>query len=78
MTSESHPQAPVSETIAVPEIHCEHCQSSIEGALAPLDGVRRARVDIAARTVSVDYDPATIDRGTLVATIEEQGYEVPR
>ena len=33
-------------TISVPEIHCDHCKSSIEGALVPLPGVASARVDI--------------------------------
>lgn len=65
------------ETIAVPEIHCDHCKSSIEGALAPLDGVERALVDIDARTVTVTYDGAAVDHARLVAAIEEQGYEVP-
>ncbi|CAN5846386.1 copper chaperone CopZ [soil metagenome] len=65
------------ETISVPEIHCDHCSTSIEGALAPLDGVARASVDIDARQVTVDYDASTIDRDALIGTIEDQGYEVP-
>jgi copper chaperone len=65
------------ETISVPEIHCDHCRTSIEGALQPLDGVQRATVDIGQRTVTVAYDDAAIDRQALVDAIEEQGYEVP-
>lgn len=65
------------ERITVPEINCGHCKSSIEGALAPLEGVDRADVDIEGRTVTVDYDPGTVSRDALVAAIEEQGYEVP-
>jgi copper chaperone len=65
------------ETIAVPEIHCDHCKTSIEGALAAIGGVERASVDISARTVTVRYDEASVDRGALVEAIEEQGYEVP-
>lgn len=65
------------DTIVVPEIHCDHCRSSIEGALAPLDGVARASVDIEARQVTVDYDESTIDRDALISAIEDQGYEVP-
>ena len=67
----------VTETIFVPEIHCDHCKTSIEGALAPIEGVERATVDVDARTVSVAYDEAAVDRARLVAAIEEQGYEVP-
>jgi copper chaperone len=43
-------------TIAVPEIHCDHCKHSIEGAVAPLPGVRSARVDVSGRTVTVEVD----------------------
>lgn len=62
-------------TLSVPEIHCDHCKHSIEGALRPLDGVEDAEVDIGARTVRVRFDePATVD--VLKGAIEDQGYEV--
>jgi copper chaperone len=64
-------------TISVPEIHCGHCKHSIEGALAPLPGVASARVDLDARTVTVEVDETLTDRGRLVAAIEDQGYDVP-
>lgn len=67
----------VTETLSVPEIHCDHCKSSIEGALGSIGGVEGARVDIAARTVTVIYDDASVDRGDLVEAIEQQGYAVP-
>lgn len=66
------------EVISVPEIHCDHCRTSIEGALRPLDGVRAADVDIDARQVTVRHDPDAIDVAALVDAIEDQGYEVPR
>jgi len=65
------------ETISVPEIHCDHCKASIEGALAPLDGVQRALVDVDAKSVTVEYDDATVDHAALVTAIEDQGYDVP-
>ena len=64
-------------TISVPEIHCDHCKHSIEGALAPLPGVASARVDVEARTVTVVVDESLTGRGRLVAAIEDQGYDVP-
>jgi copper chaperone len=65
-------------TISVPEIHCDHCKHSIEGALAPLPGVRSATVDVGARTVTVEVATLTLaDRSRIVAAIEEQGYAVP-
>ncbi len=67
----------LTETILVPEIHCDHCRTSLEGALKPIEGVEQAAVDVAARTVTVTYDQTLVDRARLVETIEEQGYEVP-
>ena len=67
----------VTETISVPEIHCDHCKTAIEGALASVGGVEGATVDIAARTVTVRYDDASVHHGDLVQAIEQQGYEVP-
>jgi copper chaperone len=67
----------VTETISVPEIHCDHCKVSIEGAVGSIAGVDDASVDIPARTVTVTYDDASVDRGDLVEAIQQQGYEVP-
>ena len=65
------------DTISVPEVHCGHCVSSIEGALRPMEGVSEASVDLESRSVSVTWDEAVLDRQALVDAIEEQGYEVP-
>ena len=63
-------------TISVPEIHCDHCKMSIEGAVGALDGVSKAEVDVPSATVSVSFDPpATLE--AIVSAIEDQGYEVP-
>lgn len=65
------------ETITVPEIHCDHCKNSIEGALRPLAGVSAADVDVESRSVTVSFDEQAVNRAALVDAIEEQGYEVP-
>ena len=65
-----------SDTIVVPEIHCDHCKRSIEGARSAHEGVQAATVDVAEKAVKVTYDART-DRQALIAAIEEQGYEVP-
>lgn len=62
--------------LSVPEISCDHCRESIEGALAPLDGVDEVEVDVPGRFVRVEHEEDLAVR-VLVATIEDQGYEVP-
>ena len=65
------------ETISVPEIHCNHCKMSIEGALSPLPGVDAATVDVPNATVTVNYDESAISREDIVSAIVEAGYDVP-
>ena len=65
-------------TISVPEISCDHCKMSIEGATSELEGVSRSTVDIPAKTVTVEYEGNRIDLETIVTAIEEQGYDVAR
>lgn len=65
-------------TITVPEIHCDHCKSSIEGALNPLEGVSSAVVDVPATTVTVSYDPDRVTQQDLFEALEELGYDVPK
>ena len=62
--------------ISVPEIHCDHCKMSIEGAVGALAGVTKAEVDVPTATVAVTFEAPT-DVESIVAAIEEQGYDVP-
>ena len=49
-------------TLSVPEITCDHCKNSIEGAVGALDGVASAEVNVEAKTVIVGFDaPASIE-----------------
>jgi copper chaperone len=59
----------------VPELHCDHCVSSIEGALAPVAGVLDVAVDLEAKVVTVEHERSAFPV-ELAAAIEEQGYEV--
>ena len=63
-------------TLSIPEIHCNHCKASIEGAVTELDGIQTAEVDVSNAILTVAFDePATLDR--IIAAVEGQGYEVP-
>ena len=63
-------------TLTVPEIHCDHCASSIEGAVGAVAGVDSVKVDIPGRTVDVSYDEGLVGLNEIVTAIEGQGYEV--
>lgn len=62
--------------LQAPEIHCDHCKMSIEGAVGALEGVWSVEVAIADATVDVSYDDNTTDLDVIKHTIEEQGYAV--
>lgn len=63
-------------TLSVPEISCDHCKNSIEGAVNALDGVGSAEVNVEKKTVSVGFDaPASLEG--IIGAIEDQGYAVP-
>lgn len=64
------------KVLAVPEVHCGHCVSSIEGAVSALDGVKQVSVDLERKDVTVDFDESAVALDQIVSTIEEQGYQV--
>lgn len=59
-------------TLHVPEISCGHCKETIEAAVGGIDGVQRAEVDVAAKTVTVDGG----ERPAIVRAIEDAGFDV--
>jgi copper chaperone len=63
-------------SLQVPEVHCDHCKASIEGAISQLSGISNVDVAIAEASVAVEYDEDTIDLGQIKEAIEEQGYAV--
>ena len=63
-------------SISVPDISCNHCKMSIEGAVGALSGVDKVEVHIEPRTVDVDYDETSVSLDAIYGAIEEQGYEV--
>ena len=65
-------------TFSVPEVHCDHCKSSIEGAVGALEGVSAVEVKIDERVVDVSWDESSLASDIIVSAIEEQGYEVAR
>jgi copper chaperone CopZ len=62
--------------LAVPTVHCTSCKLNIEECLDELTGVGRCEVDVGAKRVFIEYDPAAVDRATITAAIEDAGYPV--
>ncbi len=54
---------------------CMHCVRAVKGAVSALDGVGNVEVDLSAKSLTVEHDPAQADLATIRAAIEEQGYD---
>lgn len=55
---------------------CNHCITSIEGALNRLEGVCHSKVILKDNTVEVMYEPSKINADQLKEVITDTGYEV--
>jgi copper chaperone len=63
-------------TLNVPEVHCDHCKTSLEGAVGALGGVESVTVSVPSASIDVSFDPEDVDLETIKLAIEEQGYAV--
>ena len=59
---------------SVPGVSCAHCQSAITSEVLTVAGVESVEVDLDAKTVTVSGEP--LDRQSIIAAIDEAGYEV--
>jgi copper chaperone len=64
------------KTLQVPEVHCDHCKTSLEGAVGALGGVSTVEVSVPDATLEVSFDENAVELATIKHTIEEQGYAV--
>ncbi|PNZ70105.1 copper chaperone CopZ [Staphylococcus croceilyticus] len=66
----------INDVIKVDGMSCDHCRNAIESALAKINGVRSAEVDLDKNEVRVDYDDNKVSMKELKDAIEDQGYDV--
>ena len=68
----------MSETItySVPGISCGHCRAAIAAEVTAVDGVESVDVDLDTKLVCITG--RYLDDATLVAAIDEAGYEATR
>lgn len=55
---------------------CGGCVNSIQNALNARDGVASATADLESKRVTIEFDPALIQKAGLVAAIEDAGFDV--
>lgn len=62
--------------IKVEGMSCEHCRNAVESALAKLNGVSSAEVNLDENHVRVEYNDSKVTFDNMKEAIEEQGYDV--
>lgn len=61
-------------TLNVQGMSCGHCVNSVETAMRNLGA--NAKVDLAANSVTIDYEETKVSLDSIKEAIEEQGYDV--
>ena len=62
-------------TIRVGGMHCASCARVVETALADLEGVSEATVNLATETARIIYNPDIVTISEIRATVERAGYQ---
>lgn len=62
------------KVLTVNGMSCNHCKMSVEKALKGI-GVN-PQVNLEAKTVTVEYNPADVTEKQIITEIEDQGYDV--
>ena len=62
-------------TLRVDGMTCLSCKVAVRRALSKLDGVKDAKVDVANKRVTVEYDPGKVTPPQLVGAVNRLGYQ---
>lgn len=66
----------IKRVMDVKGMDCTACAISIEKALGKKDGIERANVNYANEKLYLEYSPAEITMGEILATVKKAGYEL--
>lgn len=70
--------APKSETLKTSGWHSKGDAFKTEAALRAVKGVTKASADFGAKTVTVEFDDAQVQRAQLEKAIADAGYATPK
>jgi copper chaperone len=64
------------QMLKVEGMSCGHCKNAVEKAVRALPGVLAAEVDLANKSLTVEYDAAKSTLNAIKQAVEEAGYQV--
>ncbi|MFI5272376.1 MAG: heavy-metal-associated domain-containing protein [Ktedonobacterales bacterium] len=65
-------------TLRVPDVSCEHCVKTIDGALGALPGVEAVATDIPTKSVHLRFDPQQVSLLRIEETLDDAGYTIAK
>ena len=65
-------------TLSVPDVSCDHCVKTINGALGAVPGVEAVNTDIPSKSVHFNYDPNQVSLQKIEEVLDDAGYTVAR
>ena len=64
----------VAEVTFLTTIDCKNCVKKVEAKLPYEAGIKDLKINLAEKTIWIQYDPARTDKEKLAAAIEKMGY----
>ena len=64
------------DILLVEGMSCGHCKNAVEKAVGALSGVLLAEVNLAEKTLSVEFDASKITLDKIKEIVDEEGYTV--
>jgi copper chaperone len=62
--------------LSVPDVSCEHCVKTVNGALGALLGVEMVSTDIPTKRVHLRYDESQLSMEQIETALDDVGYTV--
>jgi copper chaperone len=64
------------DILLVEGMSCGHCKNAVEKAVRALAGVALAEVNLAEKTLAVEFDTAKVTLDKIKEAVDEEGYTV--
>lgn len=64
--------------LSVPDVSCEHCVKTINGALGGLPGIEMVSTDLPTKSVHLRYDVSQLSMEQIEVTLDDAGYTVAK
>lgn len=64
--------------LSVPDVSCEHCVKTIDGALGALPGVEQVSTDIPTKSVRLRYNPDQVSMQKIEEVLDDAGYTIAK